>query len=921
MPRPLRAVSDAVFGYDVFISYARVDARSYAEALREALARVGLKCFLDHRELAAGEALTPALERGLRRSIALLIVASPRSLDSKYIPLELARFAAMKKGNALIVPVSVGSTLDATPPLHPLRQALGERIWLTEGAPLDAGPSPALLGELSQTFRFTRREATRNRLVLGVAGLVAASSLAALGFGLARSDEQAARARAEQAADRKASEAAAEAKRRRDLQDVAQITQRLDRATRTTEDDPLLAAHDLARAFAISDGLDGADAASIERVARTWRERRCRYRLGGHTNNVVDVDWVGKTLVTAGYDRTARLWQTGTFLPVANLNLDAMPRAITLGRGERVLAFSVESQAAIAFKSLRLGTPERAHVTIASEAADLRANLADDSVLFRAGGNLGRIGRDAMVSTWACPLGRVRDFAIDQDSGTVAALCGASGAASEIHVGATGQGHIGPRRFASAPTGSFAIEFVSVSRKSPFWRPAGPLPEGVVVLTGSVDGTVTLADAAGTGVSVPIGISGVDALRSDGSTVAVATSDGRISILRLGKKLKHDDAPIETGSPIGRMAWDPHGFEPRRLAVVSRGNEQVGRVYEVERRRGAAQSTAESPSGEFKFGLAPGERRAVFAQLDPPNLWIEDWPYADNDIPDEGKVRSCPIDQEPFSLPPLASPDGSFAVSATQRGALSVWSTAGAVCTQVAAFGLGGDPMRALAWSGDGSRLVGVTRAGTPHAFDWKDARLTPASHVPPFERADAVAWVDGARAIAAYHSRRRVLTYWAPESGTSGEVRLPAESGLADEDIVLLVPRPGAAAVTLVGMGGRLVHVDPARSAPAWVQPGTGRPVFSAAWSPDGRVLAAARYDGLLSVYDGLGRVVYVGRQPFEKLSSVSWSDAGDALYLGGIGDDPLIRIPWPSVGQLRAELAEYIGWGAKAGMTPTGI
>lgn len=921
MPRPLRVISDAVFGYDVFISYARADARAYAEALSEALALVGLKCFLDHRELPAGEALTPALERGLRRSIALLVVASPQAVDSTYVPLEIGRFTAIKKANALVVPVSLGATLDATPPTHPLRQALGERIWLTEDAPLTSGPSAALLGALSQTFRFTRREKTRSRLITGIAGLVAASSLAALGFGLAHSNEQAARARAEEAAGRKSSEAAFEKKRGRDLQDAAQIAQRLDRASRTTEDDPLLAAHDLARAFEISDQLDGADAASIERVARAWRDRRCRHRLGGHTNNVVDVDWVGNTLVTAAYDQTVRLWQTEGFSPVADFHLDATPRAISLGLGAGGLAFSVEGRAAIGFKALRLGSPERAPVTVGSEAADVQVDHGDDSVLYRAGGRLGHIGRDAMATTWTCPLGRVRDFALDRDSGTIAVLCGGSRVSSEVHIGTNERGVASLRRFAAAPSGSVAIALVNVGRSSPFWRPPGTLPEGVVVLTGSVDGTVTLADAAGTGVSVPIGISGVDALRSDGSTVAVATSDGRISILRLGKKLKHDDAPIETGSPIGRMAWDPHGFEPRRLAVVSRGNEQVGRVYEVERRRGAAQSTAESPSGEFKFGLAPGERRAVFAQLDPPNLWIEDWPYADNDIPDEGKVRSCPIDQEPFSLPPLASPDGSFAVSATQRGALSVWSTAGAACTQVAAFGLGGDPMRALAWSGDGSRLVGVTRAGTPHAFDWKDARLTPASHVPPFERADAVAWVEGARAFAAYHSRRRVLTYWAPESGTSGEVRLPAESGLADEDIVLLVPRPGAMGVTLVGMGGRLVHVDPARASPAWVQPGTGRPVFSAAWSPDGRVLAAARYDGLLSVYDGLGRVVYVGRQPFEKLSSVSWSDAGDALYLGGIGDDPLIRIPWPSVGQLRAELAEYIGWGAKAGMTPTGI
>jgi hypothetical protein len=106
-----------LFGYDFFLSYRRADAAAFAQSLAEALQARGFVCFLDREETVGGTVLTPAIERALKRSRALVAILTAGVLDSDWVKREIERF--LRKGNRLI-PINVDEFLarpdvDGTP--------------------------------------------------------------------------------------------------------------------------------------------------------------------------------------------------------------------------------------------------------------------------------------------------------------------------------------------------------------------------------------------------------------------------------------------------------------------------------------------------------------------------------------------------------------------------------------------------------------------------------------------------------------------------------------------------------------------------------------------------------------------------------------------------------------------------------------
>ena len=91
---PLEAAAKFLFGYDLFISYARFDASGYAQALADDLARLDYSSYLDREDLPGGEHLRGALTRALRRSKVLVLIGTRRALASPYIDLEVRSFLA-----------------------------------------------------------------------------------------------------------------------------------------------------------------------------------------------------------------------------------------------------------------------------------------------------------------------------------------------------------------------------------------------------------------------------------------------------------------------------------------------------------------------------------------------------------------------------------------------------------------------------------------------------------------------------------------------------------------------------------------------------------------------------------------------------------------------------------------------------------
>ena len=92
MPAIIKAGSKALIGYDIFISYARADARSYAEALNQHLEDLDYSCFLDRNDLSAGQPLAPALKRAIKRSKMFVLLGSKCALESRYVSDEISAF-------------------------------------------------------------------------------------------------------------------------------------------------------------------------------------------------------------------------------------------------------------------------------------------------------------------------------------------------------------------------------------------------------------------------------------------------------------------------------------------------------------------------------------------------------------------------------------------------------------------------------------------------------------------------------------------------------------------------------------------------------------------------------------------------------------------------------------------------------------
>ena len=188
----VRAITDRVFGYDVFVSYSRKDGMTYAQQLEKDLLRNRLRCFLDSEEMPPGESLHLSLRGALRRSSAIVLVASPGALQSPYMPVEFDYYMDARK-HPKILPISIGRALDDAPADSPLRQRVRDRIdtvWVSERPEqLSVGPSAEVLGSLIRSFRFTRRNVIRQRVVTLVGVIL--GLLAIVAFWMAYSADQA----------------------------------------------------------------------------------------------------------------------------------------------------------------------------------------------------------------------------------------------------------------------------------------------------------------------------------------------------------------------------------------------------------------------------------------------------------------------------------------------------------------------------------------------------------------------------------------------------------------------------------------------------------------------------------------------------------------------------------------------------------
>ena len=177
-----------LFGYDFFISYKRGNAADggaseYAQTLARELTAADFRVFLDNVEAPIGLELKSTLTRALRRSRALILVATRGAVASKYVQLELETFAG--KGRRPVIPINVGNAFSGAGPADGGFGALRARepIWIDvdEDAVASGRPAAATVDHIRQHAHFVKAN-VRLRWATGVVmlALVALSAYAGL---------------------------------------------------------------------------------------------------------------------------------------------------------------------------------------------------------------------------------------------------------------------------------------------------------------------------------------------------------------------------------------------------------------------------------------------------------------------------------------------------------------------------------------------------------------------------------------------------------------------------------------------------------------------------------------------------------------------------------------------------------------------
>src|ERR1035438_1775914 len=125
-----------LFGYDIFISYKRGTApdesSNYAKALKRRLGGIDYQCFLDDEDAPAGDALSPAIERGIARSRVMIVLCTPAALRSDWVSKEVQTFSHRKRRT--LIPVSFSGTLERVQLVGTAFAPITaeERIWISE---------------------------------------------------------------------------------------------------------------------------------------------------------------------------------------------------------------------------------------------------------------------------------------------------------------------------------------------------------------------------------------------------------------------------------------------------------------------------------------------------------------------------------------------------------------------------------------------------------------------------------------------------------------------------------------------------------------------------------------------------------------------------------------------------------------------
>jgi len=92
----------------VFISYSHVD-KGFARRLSKRLIQIGVNCFLDEKNIEWGDPITDKVRESLNQCTAIIVILSPASLKSAWVPFEVGQAVSAGKR---VLPLLTHPSLD-----------------------------------------------------------------------------------------------------------------------------------------------------------------------------------------------------------------------------------------------------------------------------------------------------------------------------------------------------------------------------------------------------------------------------------------------------------------------------------------------------------------------------------------------------------------------------------------------------------------------------------------------------------------------------------------------------------------------------------------------------------------------------------------------------------------------------------------
>jgi TIR domain len=108
--RALASLLSILLGDDVFVSYARLDGKTYAQSLATSLPN--LRVFIDLFGTEPGRRVPKSILRRLSKSTVCVLVATPSACESQSVAEEIRLFLTTKRP---VIPISFGGALEVSP--------------------------------------------------------------------------------------------------------------------------------------------------------------------------------------------------------------------------------------------------------------------------------------------------------------------------------------------------------------------------------------------------------------------------------------------------------------------------------------------------------------------------------------------------------------------------------------------------------------------------------------------------------------------------------------------------------------------------------------------------------------------------------------------------------------------------------------